>query len=105
MSLLADLDIHTGRVIETVSGTHNSGDFIEFLNKVDAGYPPKTKIRLLLDPYLKRDASLPATASPTIQVRIHAQARFVVEHHRNPVQQNDVQHAPGDSRHKQAGTD
>ena len=49
VSLLADLDIHTGRVIETVSGTHNSGDFIEFLNKVDAGYPPKTKIRLLLD--------------------------------------------------------
>ena len=37
------------RVIEIVSDTHNSGDFIGFLNKVDAGYPPTTKIRLLLD--------------------------------------------------------
>lgn len=26
----------TGPVIETVSDTHNSGDFIEFLNKFDA---------------------------------------------------------------------
>ena len=49
LSLLAGLDLHTGRVIETVSDTHNSGDFIEFLNKVDAGYPAQTKIRLLLD--------------------------------------------------------
>ena len=49
VSLLAGLDLHTGRVIEIVSDTHNSGDFIGFLNKVDAGYPPTTKIRLLLD--------------------------------------------------------
>lgn len=49
VSLLAGLDLHTGHVIETVSDTHNSGDFIGFLNKVDARYPPQTKIRLLLD--------------------------------------------------------
>jgi len=49
VSLLAGLDLHTGHVIETVSDTHNSGDFIEFLNKLDAGYPPQTKLRLLLD--------------------------------------------------------
>jgi transposase len=49
VSLLAGLDLHTGHVIETVSDTHNSGDFIQFLNKVDAGYPSQTKIRLLLD--------------------------------------------------------
>jgi transposase len=49
VSLLAGLDLHTGHVIETVSDTHNSGDFIGFLNKLDARYPPQTKIRLLLD--------------------------------------------------------
>ncbi len=49
VSLLAGLDLHTGRVIEIVSDTHNSGDFIGFLNKLDTGYPPQTRIRLLLD--------------------------------------------------------
>jgi transposase len=49
VSLLAGLDLHTGHVTETVSDTHNSGDFIAFLNKLDVGYPPQTKIRLLLD--------------------------------------------------------
>lgn len=49
VSLLAGLDLHTGRVTETVSDTHNSGDFIGFLDMLDAGYPSQTKIRLLLD--------------------------------------------------------
>lgn len=49
MSLLAGLDLPTGRVTETVSDTHNRGDFIGFLDRLDAGYPPPTKIRLLLD--------------------------------------------------------
>ncbi len=49
VSLLAGLELHTGRVIETVSDTPNSGDFIEFLNKLDASYSAQTRIRLLLD--------------------------------------------------------
>jgi transposase len=49
VSLLAGLDLHTGRVTEIVSDTHNSADFIGFLDTLDAGYPPQTKIRLLLD--------------------------------------------------------
>jgi len=49
VSLLAGLDLHTGRVIETVSDTHKSADFIGFLDKLDAGYPSRIKIRLLLD--------------------------------------------------------
>ena len=31
VSLLAGLDLHTGRIIETVSDTHKSADFIAFL--------------------------------------------------------------------------
>ena len=49
VSLLAGLDLHTGRVTETVSDTHNSGAFIAFLKKLDAAYPPQVKIRLVLD--------------------------------------------------------
>ena len=49
VSLLAGLDLHSGRVIETVSDTHNSGDFIAFLQKLDRAYPDHHQIRLVLD--------------------------------------------------------
>jgi transposase len=49
VSLLAGLDLHTGRIIETVSDTHKSADFIAFLKKLDATYPNQQTIRLVLD--------------------------------------------------------
>src|SRR5450755_2501376 len=49
VSLLAGLDLHTGRVTEIVSDHHASVDFIALLSKLDDGYPPQTRIRLLLD--------------------------------------------------------
>src|SRR5450631_3004926 len=49
VSLLAGLDLHTGRVTEIVSDRHASADFIALLGKLDAGYPAQAKIRLLLD--------------------------------------------------------
>lgn len=49
VSLLAGLDLHSGRVIETVSDTHKSADFIAFLKKLDAAYAETQKIRLVLD--------------------------------------------------------
>jgi transposase len=49
VSLLAGLDLHTGRVTEIVSDHHASLDFIALLGKLDEGYPPQTRIRLLLD--------------------------------------------------------
>lgn len=49
VSLLAGLDLHSGRVIETISDTHNSADFIAFLQKLDATYAEHQKIRLVLD--------------------------------------------------------
>ena len=49
VSLLAGLDLHSGRIIETVSDTHKSADFIAFLKKLDATYPEHHKIRLVLD--------------------------------------------------------
>jgi transposase len=49
VSLLAGLDLHTGRVTEIVSDRHASADFILWLGKLDETYPPQTRIRLLLD--------------------------------------------------------
>ena len=49
VSLLAGLDLHSGRVIETISDTHNSADFIAFLKTLDGAYPAHQKIRLVLD--------------------------------------------------------
>jgi transposase len=49
VSLLAGLDLHTGRVTEIVRDRHASTDFIALLSKLDEGYPPQTRIRLLLD--------------------------------------------------------
>jgi len=49
VSLLAGLDLHSGRVIETVSDTHKSADFIAFLKRLDSAYPEHHQIRLILD--------------------------------------------------------
>jgi transposase len=49
VSLLAGLDLHTGRVTEIVSDRHASADFIVLLGKLDQAYLPSTRIRLLLD--------------------------------------------------------
>jgi len=49
VSLLAGLDLHSGKVIETVSDTHKSADFIAFLKKLEEAYPAPQKIRLVLD--------------------------------------------------------
>jgi transposase len=49
VSLLAGLDLHTGRVTEIVCDRHASVDFIAFLGKLDGAYPAQVKIRLLLD--------------------------------------------------------
>ena len=49
VSLLAGLDLHSGKIIETVCNTHKSADFIAFLKKLDGSYPEHCKIRLVLD--------------------------------------------------------
>jgi transposase len=49
VSLLAGLDLHSGKVTEIVSDTHKSRDFIELLTKLDAAYPSTQVLRLILD--------------------------------------------------------
>lgn len=49
VSLLAGLDLHTGRVTEIVSDSHKSSDFIRWLMQLDQNYPAEMALRLILD--------------------------------------------------------
>jgi transposase len=49
VSLMAGIDLLTGQVHGQVVDRHRSREFIEFLKKVDAAYPPGTVIRVVLD--------------------------------------------------------
>ncbi len=49
LSLLAGIDLLTGKVIPLVSETHKSSDFVTWLKNVDSMYPEQDKIRLVLD--------------------------------------------------------
>lgn len=49
VSLLAGIDLHTGRALPLVRDRHRSREFIEFLDLLDKSYPAGWKIRLVLD--------------------------------------------------------
>ena len=49
VSLLAGIDLHTGKAIPLVRDRHRSREFIEFLTEIDKEYPQDWKIRVILD--------------------------------------------------------
>src|SRR5215470_3988234 len=49
VSLLAGIDLLTGQVHALVRDRHRSREFIEFLELLDAAYPARTAIKLILD--------------------------------------------------------
>src|ERR1700736_2727780 len=49
VSLLAGIDLLTGKVHALVRDRHRSREFIEFLKLLDAAYPARTAIKLILD--------------------------------------------------------
>jgi transposase len=49
VSLLAGIDLLTGKVHALVKDKHRSREFIEFLKLLDAAYPAETAIKLILD--------------------------------------------------------
>jgi len=49
VSLLAGIDLLTGQVHALVRDRHRSREFIEFLQLIDAAYPPHTAIKVILD--------------------------------------------------------
>jgi transposase len=49
LSLLAGIDLLTGKVHACVEERHRSREFVGFLKKIDAAYPTDTAIKLILD--------------------------------------------------------
>jgi transposase len=49
LSLLAGIDLLTGKVHGCVEDRHRSREFVSFLKRLDAAYPADTAIKLLLD--------------------------------------------------------
>ena len=49
LSLLAGIDLLTGKVHALVRDRHRSREFVEILKLLDAAYPPDTAIKLILD--------------------------------------------------------
>lgn len=49
VTLLAGMDLVTGRIVPLVRDTHKSSDFIDFLKLVDDAYPEAETIRIVLD--------------------------------------------------------
>jgi transposase len=49
LSLLAGIDLHSGKVIPYINKKHRSKEFIEFLEILDNEYPDNWKIRIILD--------------------------------------------------------
>jgi transposase len=47
--LLAGIDLLTGQVHALVKDRHRSREFVEFLKLLDAAYPARTAIKLILD--------------------------------------------------------
>jgi transposase len=109
VSLLAGLDLHTGRVTETVSDTHNSGDFIAFLQKLDSAYPERHKIRLVLDNHSAHISKETRGYLQTMPQRFvfvftptHGSWLNLIE---NQLQQDDAYDAPRNPRSQQARAD
>src|SRR3954469_17214490 len=68
VSLLAGIDLVTGKVHALVKDRHRSREFIEFLKLLDAAYPASTAIKLILDnhsAHISRETTAWLSTRPT----------------------------------------
>jgi DDE superfamily endonuclease len=108
VSLLAGLDLHNGKVTETISDTHSSADFIAFLKKLDAAYAEQQKIRLVLDNHSAHISKETRSYLETVPHRFifvfTPKTRLLAESHRESIQQNDSDYVARHTRVQQART-
>ena len=74
LSLLAGIDLLTGKVHALVKDRHRSREFIEFLKLLDAAYPTSTAIKLILDNH-----SAHISKERPLRVHLHAQAWLLAQ--------------------------
>lgn len=77
LSLLAGIDLLTGKVHALVEERHRSREFIEFLKVLDAAYPASTTIKII-HPYVQGNQSLVRdTAGGPLRIYLHSEAWLV----------------------------
>ena len=77
LSLLAGIDLLTGKVHALVEERHRSREFIEFLKVLDAAYPASTAIKII-HPYVQGNQSLVRdTAGGPLRIYLHSEAWLV----------------------------
>ncbi len=83
LSLLAGIDLLTGKVHALVRERHRSREFIEFLKLLDAAYPASTAIKLILDnhsAHISRETrAWLDTGRQAASTYLHAQARLLAQ--------------------------
>jgi DDE superfamily endonuclease len=83
VSLLAGIDLLTGKVHALVKDRRRSREFIEFLKLLDAAYPADTAIKLILDnhsAHISRETKTWLAAQPKGRpVHLYTQARLLAQ--------------------------
>jgi transposase len=84
LSLLAGIDLVTGKVHALVRDRNRSREFIEFLKLLDASYPASTAIKLILDnhsAHISKETKAWLAAQPRgpLRIDLHPEAWLVAE--------------------------
>ena len=74
LSLLAGIDLLTGRVHARIEDRHRSREFVGFLKQLDAAYPTQTAIKLILD---NHSAHISRETRAWVEAQTDGRFRFV----------------------------
>lgn len=82
VSILAALDLHTGKIIAQVHDRHLSKEFIELLKELNVYYPKKNAVRIVLDnhsAHISKETMKYLASRPGRFVYVHTPTWFLVE--------------------------
>ncbi len=86
VSILAALDLHTGKILAQVHDRHRSREFIELLKELDAYYPKTSTIRIVLDnhsAHISKETMKYLESRPSRFIYVHTpKIRFMVKFNR-----------------------
>ncbi len=83
VSLLAGIDLLTGKVHALVKDRHCSREFVEFLQLLDSAYPARTAIKLIFDNHsahiAKETRASLAEARWPLRIHLHTETRLLAQ--------------------------
>jgi DDE superfamily endonuclease len=111
LSLLAGIDLLTGKMPACVEDRHRSREFVSFLRRLDAAYPTDTAIKLILDNHSAHISKESKAGSPTNRragspwcLRRNTETRLVAQSRGRLLLQDGAVFAPSHPRRIQGRT-